>query len=76
MSAPCDAIVSGAGHNGLTAAAYLARAGLSVVVVEQRDVIGGATVPEEVHPGFRVDTFAHRMGPFSPRVFEDLRLRT
>ncbi|MBI2073779.1 MAG: NAD(P)/FAD-dependent oxidoreductase [Gemmatimonadetes bacterium] len=76
MSAPFDAIVIGAGHNGLTAAAYLARAGLSVVVVEQRDVIGGATVTEEFHPGFRVDTFAHRMGPFSPRVFEDLRLRT
>ena len=76
MSARYDAIVVGAGHNGLTAAAYLARAGLSVLVVEQRDVIGGATVTEEFHPGFRVDAFAHRMGPFDRRVLEDLRLAT
>ncbi len=76
MSARYDAIVIGAGHNGLTAAAYLARAGWSVLVVEQRDVIGGATTTEEFYPGFRVDAFAHRMGPFSRRVFEDLRLAT
>jgi phytoene dehydrogenase-like protein len=76
MSARYDAVVIGAGHNGLVAAAYLARAGLSVLVVEQRDVIGGATATEEFHPGFRVDGFAHRMGPFSGRVFEELRLAT
>lgn len=74
MTRRYDAIVIGAGHNGLTAAAYLARAGLSVLVLEQRDVIGGATVTQEFHPGFRVDTYAHRLGAFDQRVFQDLRL--
>lgn len=74
MTARYDAVVIGAGHNGLTAAAYLARAGLSVLVLEQREVIGGATGTEEFHPGFRVDAFAHRLGPFSGQVLHDLRL--
>jgi len=74
MSARYRAVVIGAGHNGLTAAAYLARAGMSVLVLEQREVIGGATATEEFHPGFRVDSFAHRLGAFSHRVVEDLRL--
>lgn len=74
MTRRYDAVVVGAGHNGLVAASYLARAGWSVLVVEQGDVVGGATVTEEFHPGFRVDAFAHRMGPFSGRVLGDLRL--
>ena len=49
-----DAVVVGAGHNGLTAAAYLARAGLRTCVVERRDILGGACVTEEVWPGHRV----------------------
>ena len=76
MSTRYDAVVIGAGHNGLTAAAYLARAGWSVLVLERREVLGGATVTEEFAPGFRVDAFSHRVGPFSRRVLDDLGLAT
>jgi len=48
-----DAIVIGAGHNGLTAAAYLARAGLSILVLERREIVGGCCVTEEIAPGCR-----------------------
>ncbi len=51
-----DAIVIGAGHNGLTTAAYLARAGKSVLVLERRHLIGGAAVSEELYPGFTYST--------------------
>ncbi|MEX2200280.1 MAG: FAD-dependent oxidoreductase, partial [Dongiaceae bacterium] len=53
MSVRPDAIVVGAGHNGLVAAFYLARAGLEPLVIERRDIVGGAAVTEEFHPGFR-----------------------
>ncbi len=52
MAMTYDAIVVGAGHNGLTCAAYLGKAGRKVLVLERRDAIGGATVSEEIHPGF------------------------
>src|SRR5262249_4572885 len=59
-----DAVVVGGGHNGLTAACYLARAGLSVAVLERRDVLGGACVTEELFPGFRLHGPPHRtVGP-------------
>jgi phytoene dehydrogenase-like protein len=56
-SQPYDAIVIGGGHNGLVNAAYLARAGLRTLVLEQRHVLGGATVSEEIHPGFKFSVF-------------------
>jgi len=70
----CDAIVIGAGHNGLTTAAYLARAGLRTVVLERRDRVGGAADTTDLAPGVRVPTVAHTVGRLSPRVVKDLDL--
>src|SRR5258707_522883 len=67
-------VIIGAGHNGLVAACYLARAGLKPLVLERRDVVGGACVTEEFHPGFRASTLAQTTGPLSPRVTKDLDL--
>ncbi|MEE9132677.1 MAG: NAD(P)/FAD-dependent oxidoreductase [Gemmatimonadota bacterium] len=73
MSDAYDAIIIGAGHNGLVAAAYLARAGQRVLVLERRDLVGGAAVTEEIHPDFRADTGAHRINRLHPKVARDLR---
>jgi phytoene dehydrogenase-like protein len=69
-----DAVVVGGGHNGLTCAAYLAAAGMSVCVVERRAVVGGAAVTEEFHPGFRNSTASYTVSLLDPRVIRDLRL--
>jgi phytoene dehydrogenase-like protein len=69
-----DAIVIGAGHNGLTAAAYLGRAGLKVLVLERREVIGGACVTEEVIPGHRVSFASYFASMLMPTVVRDLDL--
>jgi phytoene dehydrogenase-like protein len=69
-----DAIVVGAGHNGLTAAAYLARAGLRTLVLERRAVLGGACVSEELWPGYRVSRAAYVAGLLRPAVMRELGL--
>ncbi len=74
MATEYDAIVVGAGHNGLTAAAYLAAGGLSVLVLDARDRIGGATVTEELAPGVRVPALAHTVGRLRPSVARELAL--
>src|SRR3954470_18719851 len=69
-----DAIIVGGGHNGLTCAAYLARAELSVCVLERRDVLGGACVTEEVWPGQRVSRASYVVSMLQPKIVSELRL--
>ena len=71
---PYDAIVVGAGHNGLTAAAYLARAGLSTLVLERREIVGGCCVTEEIAPGCRASTTSYIASMLRPEVIQDLKL--
>src|SRR4051812_12975753 len=74
MSESLDAILIGGGHNGLVCAAYLAKAGLKVTVLERRDVVGGAAVTEEFHPGFRNSTASYTVSLLNPKVIADLEL--
>jgi phytoene dehydrogenase-like protein len=69
-----DAIVVGGGHNGLTAAAYLARGGLRTVVLERREIVGGACVTEEIAPGVRASTTSYIASMLRPEVIRDLQL--
>ena len=69
-----DVIVVGAGHNGLTTAAYLAKAGLKVRVFERRSFVGGASITEELWPGFHFSTCAHMIHGLPPRIIRDLNL--
>src|SRR6266481_3653404 len=69
-----DVVIIGAGHNGLTCAAYLASAGLTVKVVERRKVVGGAAVTEEFHQGFRNSVAAYTVSLLNPQVIQDLKL--
>ena len=75
MAEHYDAIIIGGGHNGLTCGAYLARAGLRTLVLERREVIGGAAVTEETVPGFEFSTFSYLMSLLHPKVIADLELR-
>ena len=69
-----DAIVIGGGHNGLTCAAYLAKAGKKVLVLERRHLVGGATVTEEVVPGFKFTVFSYVVSLLRPEIIRDLQL--
>src|SRR3954465_9281773 len=69
-----DVVIIGAGHNGLTCAAYLGMAGLRVKVVERRNVVGGASVTEESPPGFRNSVAAYTVSLLNPQVVADLEL--
>src|SRR5437870_10653716 len=69
-----DVVVIGAGHNGLTAAAYLARAGRRVLVLERRHIVGGAAVTEEVFPGFHFSVCSYVVSLLRPEIIRELNL--
>ncbi len=75
MPEPFDTIVVGAGHNGLVTAAYLARAGQRVLVLERRELVGGCCVTEELWPGFKVSTAAYVNSLLRPEIIRDLDLK-
>ena len=74
MARSYDAIVIGGGHNGLVTAAYLARAGRSVLVLERRERLGGAAVTEEIFPGFKFSMFSYVVSLLRPEIIRDLDL--
>ena len=76
MAEKYDAIVIGGGHNGLTCGAYLAKAGLRTLVLERREVIGGAAVSQEIVPGFTFSVFSYLMSLLHLKVIADLDLRS
>ena len=69
-----DAIIIGGGHNGLTAAAYLSKAGRKVLVLERRHVLGGAAVTEEIFPGFKFSVCSYVVSLMKPNVMRELML--
>ena len=75
MSTKYDAIIIGAGHNGLVTAAYLARAGRKVLVLERRELVGGCAVTEELWPGFKISTASYVNSLFRPEIIRDLELK-
>ena len=76
MSEKYDAIIVGGGHNGLTAAGYLGKAGFKTVVLERRPVVGGAAVTEEIHPGYRISSVSYVVSLLRPEVIRDLELKS
>jgi phytoene dehydrogenase-like protein len=74
MTMRYDAVIIGGGHNGLVCAFYLARAGYSVRILERRDVVGGAAVTEEFHPGFRNSVASYTVSLLQPKIIRDMRL--
>jgi phytoene dehydrogenase-like protein len=74
VAAPREIVIVGGGHNALIAAFYLAQKGLKPLVLERRGIVGGASVTEEFHPGFRCSTLAHAGGPPLPSIVKDMQL--
>jgi phytoene dehydrogenase-like protein len=74
MTIEYDAIIIGGGHNGLTAAAYLAKAGRKVLVLERRYLLGGAAVTEEIFPGFKYTVYSYVVSLLRPEVIQELQL--
>lgn len=75
MSQHYDAIIIGGGHNGLTTAGYLAKAGIKPLVLEKRSILGGSCVTEEIHPGYRVSTISYIVSLLRDEVVRDLELK-
>ena len=69
-----DAIVIGGGHNGLVNGAYLAKEGLDTLILEKRQLVGGAAITEELHPGFQFTTFSYALSLLRPDIIQDLDL--
>src|SRR5262245_55661087 len=74
MAETWDAVIVGGGHNGLVTAAYLARAGRKVLVLERRHVLGGAAVSEQIFPGFTFSVFSYVVSLLRPEIIRDLDL--
>src|SRR6202034_2588235 len=74
MPSPYNIIIVGGGHNGLVTAAYLARAGKKVLVLERREVLGGCAVTEEIWPGYRVSTGAYLVSLLQERIVRELEV--
>ena len=74
MSGDYDAIVIGAGHNGLVNGAYLAKSGLKTLILERRHLVGGAAITEELYPGFQFTTFSYALSLLRPEIVQELEL--
>ena len=75
MNDQYDAIIVGGGHNGLTTAGYLGKAGLKTLVLERRPVVGGSVVTEEFYPGYRISTISYVVSLLQSKVIKDLELK-
>lgn len=74
MAETRDVVIIGGGHNGLVTAFYLAKAGFKPLVLERRNIVGGAAITEQFHPGFRCSTLSHATGPLRPEIIRDMDL--